>query len=85
MTASSEGTKAAILEAVDNQLKDNTPPETRQTYQRLLNQGFSNAEAREMIGAVVSSEIFEVVKNQEAYDQNRFIAALHKLLQMPWE
>lgn len=81
----SERAKAAILEVVDNQLKDNTPPETKQTYQRLLNQGFSNAEARELIGAVVSSEIFEVMKNQEAYDQKRFVAALHKLPKMPWE
>ena len=85
MSASSKGAKAAIQEIVDNQLKDNTPPETKETYQRLLNQGFSKAEARELIGAVVSSEIFEVVKEQRQYDQKRFIAALHKLPKMPWE
>ena len=85
MSASSRGAKAAILEIVDNQLKDNTPPETKETYQRLLNQGFSTNEARELIGAVISSEIFEVLKKQQPYDQKRFIAALHKLPQMPWE
>ena len=71
MRASGERVKATILEIVDNQLKDNTPPETNETYQRLLNQGFSPDEARELIGAVVSSEIFEVVKKQQPYNQKR--------------
>ena len=83
MMASNERTKALILEVVDNQLRDNTPPETRQTYQRLFKQGYSQDEARELIGAVVSREIFEVLKKQEVYDQKRFIVALHKLPQIP--
>ncbi len=83
MTALSEQSKLAILEVVDNQLNDNTPPETQQTYQRLLGQGFSNDEARELIGTVVSSEIFEVLRNQEVYNPERFIAALHKLPKTP--
>ena len=85
MSTSGERVKAAILEIVDNQLKDNTPPETNETYQRLMKQGYSPEEARELIGAVVSSEIFEVMKNQQTYNQKRFIKALHKLPKMPWE
>lgn len=77
--------RRVILEVVDNQLRDNTPPETKQTYQRLLKEGFSKDGARRLIGAVVSSEIFEVLKKQEPYDEKRFIAALHKLPKMPWE
>jgi len=83
MTEFSEQGKLAILEVVDNQLKDNTPPETRQTYQRLLGQGFSNDEARELIATVVSSEVFEVLRNKEIYNPKRFIAALHKLPETP--
>ena len=74
-----------MLEIVDNQLHDNTPPETRQTYQRLLKEGYSDQEARELIGVVVSTEIFEVMKNNQSYDQKRYIAALRKLPQKPWE
>lgn len=85
MARSSQIVRSAILEVVDNQLRDNTPPETGQTYQRLLAEGFSDQKARELIGAVVSSEIFEVLKNKQPYDQQRFIAALKRLPKMPWE
>lgn len=77
--------KALMLEVVDNQLRDNTPPETRKTYQRLLKEGFSNQEARKLIGAVVSTEIFEILKQNRPYDQTRFVAALGRLPKMPWE
>ena len=53
-----ENLKSAVLEIVDNQLRDNTPPETKQTYQRLLKEGYKDQEVRELIGVVVSSEIF---------------------------
>jgi hypothetical protein len=85
MSTPEERVKATILEIVDNQLKDNTPPETNETYQRLLNQGFSSEEARGLIGAVVGSEIFEVMKKKRSYNQKRFIKALRKLPKMPWE
>lgn len=85
MKRSNKRVRAAILEVVDNQLRDNTPPETKKTYQRLLQEGFSDRQARELIGAVVSSEIFEVLKEQQPYNQERFIAALERLPKMPWE
>jgi hypothetical protein len=59
MPKPNENLKNAVLEIVDNQLCDNTPPETRQTYQRLLKEGYNDQETRELIGVVVSSEIFE--------------------------
>ena len=59
MPKSNEVLKGAVLEVVDNQLRDNTPPETRRTYQRLLKEGYNDQETRELIGVVVSSEIFE--------------------------
>ena len=83
--ASNERVKAAVLEVVDNQLRDNKPSATRQTYQRLLKEGFSKQEARELIGVVVSSEIFGVIKEKRAYDQKRYIAALRRLPKKPWE
>lgn len=33
--------KAAILEVVENQLQADDPPETRQTLEHLLSEGFS--------------------------------------------
>jgi len=77
--------KAAILEVVENQLRDNNPPETKQTYERLLQEGHSAKEAKRLIGCVVSSEIFDILKKQEAFNPARFVKALNKLPKMPWK
>jgi hypothetical protein len=76
---------AAILEIVDNQLRDGTPPETRQTFDRLVAAGHTPEGARQLIATVVLNEIFDVMKRGEPYDQPRFIAALRRLPTLPWE
>jgi len=81
----SEAVRVAMYEVVDNQLRDGVPPETRQTLDRLMAEGHSRAEARRLIAAVVSSEIFEVLKRNRPYDQARYVAALQRLPKMPWE
>jgi uncharacterized protein DUF1841 len=77
--------QAAMYEVVDNQLHDNRPPETRQTLERLLAQGYSRDEARRLIANVVASEIFSVLKKKKPYDEARFVAALRWLPRLPWE
>ncbi len=77
--------KAAILEIVETQLAEGTPPETRVTFERLVREGRAPDEARRLIGCVVVSEIFEVMQRREPYDEARFVAALHRLPQLPLE
>ena len=77
--------KAAILEVVDNQISDNDPPQTRQTYERLLASGLEEPEARRLIGCVVVSEIFAILKKNEMFNLKRFVAALERLPKLPWE
>ena len=77
--------KAAILQVVNNQIKANDPPETKQTLDRLLSEGHSEKEAKRLIGCIVSSEIFDVLKNQEEFDRERFVSALNRLPKLPWE
>ncbi len=76
---------AAIMEVVDNQLRDGTPPETRRTLDRLLADGRTEAEGRRLIACAVTSEIFDVLKNRQSYDEARYIAALRRLPTLPWE
>jgi hypothetical protein len=76
---------AAILEVVENQLRDHTPPETSQTFQRLLAAGHTADEAKRLIGCVVATEIYDVLKHRAPFDQVRFMAALHRLPTLPWE
>ena len=73
----------SVLEVVDNQLRSNDPPETRQTFDRLISEGYSNKEVKELIGHAVASEIFVVLKNQEPFNLVRFVDALNKLPKLP--
>lgn len=54
--------KKTILEVVDNQLKDNNPPCTRDVYEKLINAGYSKSEAKDKIGAVALTEIYDILK-----------------------
>ena len=75
--------KAIIIEVVDNQLRANDPPETRSTLDRLIAEGHSEEEAKELVACVVTSEIFDVMKNKEEFNHQRYIDALNKLPQLP--
>ena len=77
--------KSAILEVVENQLQANDPPETRQAYDRLISEGYSEVEVKKLIGCVVSSEIFDVLKKQEPFNPERFAQALNELPKLPWD
>ena len=75
--------KSAILEVVETQLKRNDPPETRQTFDRLISEGYSVEDSKKLIGCVVVSEIFDVVKKQETFNPERFAKALQELPKLP--
>jgi hypothetical protein len=71
--------KKIVLEVVENQLRDNNPPITRITLNRLKGLGYSDERSKEMIGAIVVEEIFDVLKKQESFDLNRFTERLSDL------
>jgi uncharacterized protein YoaH (UPF0181 family) len=75
----------AILQVVANQLRDNEPPATRETLQRLLREGCSETEAMRLIAHVVAAEVFGVLKEGRLYDESRFCEALRALPALPWE
>ena len=85
MAKTNPALKREILEVVNNQLERLDPPETKATYERLIANGISGQEARRLIGCVVSSEIFDVLKSQQPFDHARFVKALNKLPKLPWE
>ncbi len=76
--------REAILEVVDNQLRDNTPPETRKTLNRLMKEGWSKSDARMLIAQCVSVEIFNVMKYNQPFDEARYKANLAKLPEEPF-
>jgi hypothetical protein len=75
--------KTAIIEVVENQLEANDPPEIKETLDRLVSQGYSSLESKELIGNVVVVEVFEVLKEGKPFDLNRYVAALQRLPEIP--
>jgi hypothetical protein len=75
----------AIMRVVENQIRDNDPPETGQTVQRLMKSGHTEREAKKLIRGVAAVEICRIMEMKEPFRYDRYIEALHKLPQLPWE
>ena len=50
--------QAAIIEVVENQLRNNDPPQTGQTFKRLIAAGHSEKEAKRLIACMSSQRRF---------------------------
>jgi hypothetical protein len=74
-----------IFEIIRNQIKDNDPPETKITYNRLIKQGYSDFETKQLIGQCIAVELFQVLKFQKPFDEKRYIKNLNNLPKEPFE
>jgi hypothetical protein len=73
----------AIHEVVENQLRDLDPPETKETFDRLIEEGYSEEQARTLIGLVVAGELFDILKYRKPYNRERYVTALRRLPELP--
>jgi hypothetical protein len=74
---------AALMQMVDRQIADNDPPETRETVDRLLAEGFSPEYIRRMIGLLIIRELNEGMVFQTPFNQERFVEHLRRLPAIP--
>lgn len=72
-----------VLTIVNNQIRANKPPETKQTLNRLIEMGYSDSDARILIGQCVVVEIFDVLNQDREYDEARYIRNLKNLPKEP--
>jgi hypothetical protein len=75
----------AILEVVQNQIQDNDPPETRQTFERLQANGYTADEAQRLISTAVTVELFHITRDRQRFDRKRFVWNLSHLPREPWD
>jgi hypothetical protein len=80
-----EKIREQIFEIIKNQLKDNDPPETKSTYDRLRKQGFDDFQTRQMIGQCIAVELFEIFKFNKPYNIERYIKNLIELPIEPFD
>ncbi len=74
-----------VMGITNNQIEDNNPPITRETFKRLIAEGFSENDAKELISHVVWAEVYILMKKQKPFNLERFTTALQYLPKTPWD
>jgi hypothetical protein len=74
----------AVFEAINNQIRDNNPPETKQTYDRLMKEIKNHNEVMKYIGVVMMAEILDILKSRKPFNKKRYIGRLNKLPDISW-
>jgi hypothetical protein len=73
-----------IFDIINNQLRDNDPPETKLTFDRLQNQGYDDFQTRQLIGQCLAVELFDVLKFGKPYNNKRYVENLRALPKKPF-
>ncbi len=81
---SKELLKAAIEEILQAQLSENRPEETKDTIDRLIKEGWSDKNARNLVSQCILVELFDMNKNKKPFDMKRYLSNLSKLPQKPY-
>ena len=80
-----EHLRNTIFEVIDNQINADDPPETALTLERLKSEGFSEFEAKQLIGQAVVIEVIDAIKNKKPYNEQRYLRNLRNLPREPQE
>jgi hypothetical protein len=77
--------KALFLETVDAQLRNNDPPETRETFDRLRANGIGEKDAKVLIASAVAVETYQIMKSGTPFNHERFVRNLKQLPNQSFE
>ncbi len=76
--------RQALFEAVQNQLDQNNPPETRRTLNRLTRQGIDREQAMRLICCALIIELNDMMRDGTPYNEERYISRLRQLPSLDW-
>jgi len=68
-----------IHQTVENQIANHNPPQTAETLEALMRAGYTRHEAVHAIGAIVSDEIFAILKDNRPFNETSYAKALRAL------
>ncbi|MGD0339020.1 MAG: hypothetical protein ABSB78_09545 [Bacteroidota bacterium] len=71
--------KSVYLDAVESQLRNNNPPETRETLERLREEGLSEDDAKLLIASAIAAESYFILKSRTEFNLERFVRNLKRL------
>lgn len=68
-----------IIKSVETQIKENDPPVTKETFQRLVSAGNDEAAAKEKIASIIAEEIYLTMKDNRKISEAEFARKLAEL------
>ena len=68
---------------VKNQLEANDPPQTRETFDRLVSEGISEEDAKVYVAQAVCVEVYETLRENKPFNLQRYLRNLKRLPQGP--
>ena len=68
-----------IFEVVENQIRDNNPPETKATWDRLKAAGYTDLQIKKKIGGVVVTYIYTILNDNVPMDMEKYKRDLARL------
>jgi hypothetical protein len=74
-----------IFTIIRTQIESNDPPETKKTFDRLKEIGYSDRDTEMLIAQCVAVELFDVLKNNKPFDNSIYISNLAKLPEEPFD
>jgi hypothetical protein len=77
--------RKALFEVIENQMKMDNPPETKETFHRLRAAGYSRKETMRLLACVLLVELNDMVRDNRLYDEATYVEKLMALPEMPWE
>ncbi len=69
----------AFKAVIDQQIAENDPPETVETHERLLEEGFTDEESYSLIAQVIGMEVAEEIAGESGINMERYKVALATL------
>jgi hypothetical protein len=80
-----EKLREQIFEIINHQLRNNDPPETKITFDRLKKLGYDDFVTRQLIGQCLAVELFGVLKYGKPLNNERYVKHLMALPKEPFD
>lgn len=81
---SNEMIREQIFGIIEDQIKDNNPPETNMTFKRLIEEGYDDYDAKIMIAQCIAVELYDAIKHGKKFNEKRYLKNLMQLPKKPF-
>ena len=71
--------RQGLFEAIEIQMRDGTPPETKRTFDRLVGEGHSKDDAMAQIVTALTVEMANILRRRREYDEDAYVRELRAL------